>query len=95
MVKKDVAIIAVGQSPFSRKSGVAARELCFTTFKEALKSINLNRNQIDASIFCSAPEYVKQRSPASTIVEYLEIAPAPSINIETLCCSSSAGVKVA
>jgi acetyl-CoA C-acetyltransferase len=94
-MKKDVAIVGVGQSPFYRKCGMAVRELCFIGFQEAIKDINLKREQIDGSIICSAPEYDKQRSPASVIVDYLGIMPAPSFNLETLCSSSSTGVRVA
>ncbi|MFH1974153.1 MAG: acetyl-CoA acetyltransferase [Pseudomonadota bacterium] len=94
-MKKDVAIVGVGQSPFYRKCGMAVRELCFMGFQEAMKGINLKPEQIDASVICSAPEYDKQRSPASVIADYLGIIPAPSFNLETLCSSSSTGVRVA
>ena len=94
-MKKDVAIVGVGQSPFYRKCGMAVRELCFMGFQEAMKDINLKREQIDGSIVCSAAEYDKQRSPAAAIVDYLGIMPAPSFNLETLCSSSSTGVRVA
>jgi acetyl-CoA C-acetyltransferase len=95
MMKNEVGIVGVGQSPFYRKCGMAPRELCFIGFQEAMKGINLKREQIDASVVCSAPEYDKQRSPASVIVDYLGIMPAPSFNLETLCSSSSTGVRVA
>jgi acetyl-CoA C-acetyltransferase len=94
-MKKDVAIVGVGQSPFYRKCGMAARELCFVGFQEALQGINLKPEQIGASVVCSAAEYDKQRSPASGIADYLGIIPAPSFNIETLCASSSTGMRVA
>lgn len=94
-MKTDVAIVGVGQSPFYRKCGMAERELCFIAFQEAIKDINLRPEQIDASIVCSAPEYDKQRSPAAVIADYLGIIPAPSFNLETLCCSSSAGLRQA
>jgi acetyl-CoA C-acetyltransferase len=95
IMKKDVAIVGVGQSPFYRKCNMAARELCFVGFQEAMKGINLKREQIDGSIVCSAPEYDKQRSPASIIVDYLGIMQGPSFNLETLCSSSSTGVRIA
>jgi acetyl-CoA C-acetyltransferase len=95
MMKNDVGIVGVGQSPFYRKCGMAPRELCFIGFQEAMKGVNLKREQIDASVVCSAPEYDKQRSPASVIADYLGIMPAPSFNLETLCSSSSTGVRVA
>jgi len=73
---------------------MAARELCFMGFQEALKGINLKPGQIDASVVCSAAEYDKQRSPASVMADYLGITPAPSFNVETLCSSSSTGMRV-
>jgi len=93
-MEKRVAIVGVGQSPFYRKCGMAVRELCFVGFQEAMKGLNLKRNEIDASIVCSAPEYDKQRSPASIINDYLGLNPAPTFNVEALCSSSSLGVRV-
>ncbi len=94
-MKRSVAIVGVGQSPFYRKCGMSVRELCFMGFQEAMKGLSLKPNQIDASIVCSAPEYDKQRSPASIIADYLGITPSPSFNVEALCASSSLGVRVA
>jgi len=94
-MKKDVAIVGVGQSPFYRGCGMAVRELCFMGFQEAMEGIDLKPEQIDSSVVCSAPEYDKQRSPASVIADYLGIIPAPSFNVETLCSSSSTGVRLA
>ena len=93
-MKKDVAIVGVGQSPFYRRCGMAMRELAYLGFQEAMGDISLKPEQIDASIVCSAPEYDKQRSPAAGIVEYLGLTPAPSFNLETLCSSSSTGMRV-
>jgi acetyl-CoA C-acetyltransferase len=50
---------------------------------------------ISASVVCSAPEYDKQRSPAGVFAEYLGITPQPTFYVETLCSSSSTGVKLA
>ncbi|MCK7471283.1 MAG: hypothetical protein MZU95_11260 [Desulfomicrobium escambiense] len=55
----------------------------------------LRRKMSAASIFCSAPEYDKQRSPAGVLAEYLGLIPQPTFYIETVCSSSSSGVKVA
>ena len=66
-----VAIVGVGQTPFSRSCGISVRELCFEAFRDALEDINLTPKEIDASVICSAPEYDKQRSPAGLISEYL------------------------
>jgi len=90
----NVAIVGVGQTPFSRKCGISIRELCFEAFREALEDLNLTAKEIDASIICSAPEYDKQRSPAGLISEYLGLNPKPTFYAESICSSSSTGVKV-
>jgi len=89
-----VAIVGVGQTPFSRNCGINIRELCFDAFRKALEDINLTPKEIDASIICSAPEYDKQRSPAGLISEYLGLNPQPTFYAESICSSSSTGVKV-
>jgi len=90
-----VAIVGVGQTPFSRNCGMSIRELCFEAFRDALEDVNLTTKEIDASIICSAPEYDKQRSPAGLISEYLGLTPKPTFYAESICSSSSTGVKVA
>lgn len=92
---QDVAIVGVGQSVFSRQCGVSIRELCFEAYTEAMEGLDITRSDIDASIICSAPEYDKQRSPAGLISEYLELTPKPSFYVETVCSSSSTGLRVA
>lgn len=92
---EDVAIIGVGQSAFSRKCGVAVRELCFEAYREAMENSGITGKDIDASIVCSAPEYDKQRSPSGLISEYLELTPKPTFYIETVCSSSTSGLRVA
>jgi acetyl-CoA C-acetyltransferase len=92
---KDVAIVGVGQSVFSRNCGVSIRELCFEAYKEAIQGLNLSPKQIDASIVCSAPEYDKQRTPAALISEYLGLTPKPAFYVESVCSSSSSGLRVA
>lgn len=92
---RDVAIVGVGQSAFVRSCGMATRELCFEGFAEALDGINLTPKGIQASIICSAPEYDKQRSPAGVIAEYLGLIPQPTFYVESVCSSSSAGLRVA
>ncbi|OGO36107.1 MAG: acetyl-CoA acetyltransferase, partial [Chloroflexi bacterium RBG_16_57_8] len=91
----DVAIIGAGQTVFMRKCGIAPRELCFDAFKEAMEGLDLTNKSIDASIICSAPEYDKQRSPAGAISEYLGFTPKPTFYLETVCSSSTMGVRVA
>jgi acetyl-CoA C-acetyltransferase len=90
-----VAIIGVGQSPFVRGYPGSIRELAFEGFKEAMQDAKITTKDIDASIICSAPEYDKQRSPAGVFAEYLGLTPQPTFYVETLCSSSSTGLKLA
>jgi acetyl-CoA C-acetyltransferase len=90
-----VAIIGVGQSSFVRGYAGSVRELAFEGFKEAMRDAKLSVKDISASVVCSAPEYDKQRSPAGVFAEYLGITPQPTFYVETLCSSSSTGVKLA
>jgi acetyl-CoA C-acetyltransferase len=90
-----VAIIGVGQSTFVRSYPGSIRELAFEGFKEAMQDAQLSTNDIDASMICSAPEYDKQRSPAGVFAEYLGLNPQPTFYVETLCSSSSTGLKLA
>ena len=90
-----VAIIGVGQSSFVRSYPGSIRELVFEGFKEAMQDAQLTTKDIDASVICSAPEYDKQRSPAGVFAEYLGLNPQPTFYVETLCSSSSTGLKLA
>ncbi len=92
---EDVAIVGVGQSNFSRKCGVSIRELCFDAFKEAMEDLDITTKDIDASITCSAPEYDRQRTPSGLISEYLELTPRPAFYVESVCSSSTTGLRVA
>jgi acetyl-CoA C-acetyltransferase len=91
---QEVAIVGVGQSVFSRDCGVSIRELCFQAYVEAMEGLDITNSDIDASIICSAPEYDKQRSPAGLISEYLGLMPKPSFYVETVCSSSSTGLRI-
>ena len=90
-----VGIIGVGQSAFVRGYPGSIRELAFEGYKEAVQDAKISNKDIDASIICSAPEYDKQRSPAGVIAEYLGLIPQPTFYLESVCSSSSMGVKVA
>ena len=93
-MEKDVAVIGVGQSSFVRGYEGSIRELAFEAFREAMQDAGITQKEVDASIFCSAPEYDKQRSPAGVLAEYLGLIPQPTFYVETVCSSSSTGVKV-
>jgi acetyl-CoA C-acetyltransferase len=90
-----VAIIGVGQSAFVRSYPGSIRELAFEGFKEAMQHAGLGVKDIDASVVCSAPEYDKQRSPSGVFAEYLGLNPQPTFYVESLCSSSSMGVRLA
>ena len=94
-MEKDVAVIGVGQSSFVRGYEGSIRELAFEAFREAMQDAGITQKDVAASVFCSAPEYDKQRSPAGVLAEYLGLIPQPTFYIETVCSSSSSGVKVA
>ncbi|NIO03479.1 MAG: acetyl-CoA acetyltransferase [Proteobacteria bacterium] len=90
----DVAIVGVGQSAFVRGYGGSIRELAFEAYREAMTETQLKPKDIGASIICSAPEYDKQRTPAGVLAEYLGLIPQPTFYLESVCSSSSMGVKV-
>lgn len=92
---KDVAVIGAGQSAFVRGCAIAVRELCFEAFTEAMDGLKIGAKDIDGSIVCSAPEYDKQRSPSGVIAEYLNLIPKPTMYVETVCSSSTTGLRVA
>jgi acetyl-CoA C-acetyltransferase len=94
-IMSKVAIIGVGQSTFVRSYPGSIRELVFEGFKDAMQDAQLTPKDIDASVVCSAPEYDKQRSPAGVFAEYLGLNPQPTFYVETLCSSSSTGLKLA
>jgi acetyl-CoA C-acetyltransferase len=90
-----VAIIGVGQSKFVRQYPGSIRELAFEGFKEAMTDARLTTREVGASVICSAPEYDKQRSPAGVFAEYLGLNPQPTFYVESLCSSSSMGLRLA
>ena len=92
---EDVAIVGVGQTPFTRDCGVSVRELCFDAYQEAMEGLDITNKDIDASVVGSAPEYDKQRTPSGMISEYLGLTPCPTFYVESVCSASSTGVRVA
>ena len=90
-----VGIIGVGQSAFVRGYPGSIRELAFEAFQEAMLDAATETGDIEASVVCSAPEYDKQRSPAGVMAEYFGLNPQPTFYVETLCSSSSTGLKLA
>ncbi len=94
-MEKKVAIIGVGQSAFVRGYPGSIKELTFEAFRDALQDAGITVDEISASVICSAPEYDKQRSPAGVLAEYLGLVPKPTFYLESLCSSSSMGLRIA
>jgi len=92
---RKVAVIGVGQSTFVRAYPGSIRELAFEAYREAMTDSGLKSEQIDASVICSAPEYDKQRTPAGLMAEYLGLNPQPTFYVESVCSSSSTGLRTA
>lgn len=90
-----VGVIGVGQSAFVRGYPGSIRELAFEGFKDAIHDAQITTKDIGASVICSAPEYDKQRSPAGVFAEYLGLTPQPTFYAESLCSSSSMGIRLA
>jgi acetyl-CoA C-acetyltransferase len=90
-----VGIIGVGQSAFVRGYPGSIRELAYEGYKEAMEDAKISNEDIEASIVCSAPEYDRQRSPAGVIAEYLGLTPQPTFYVESVCSSSSMGLRIA
>ena len=90
-----VGVIAVGQSAFVRGYPGSIRELAFEAFRDALQGSGIKSEQVDASIICSAPEDDKQRTPAGLVAEYLGLNPQPTFYVESVCSSSSSGLRTA
>ena len=90
-----VAIIGVGQSAFVRGYPGSIKELAFEAYRESMDDAGLERGDIQGSLICSAPEYDRQRSPAGVIAEYCGLNPQPTAYVESLCCSSTTGVRMA
>jgi len=90
-----VGIIGVGQSKFVRAYPGSIREMVFESFKEAMADARTKEADIDATIVCSAPEYDKQRSPSGVFAEYLGLNPQPTFYVESLCSSSTTGLRLA
>jgi len=90
-----VGIIGVGQTKFARAYEGSIREMVFESFKEAMADANISTSDVGATIVCSAPEYDKQRSPSGVFAEYLGLNPQPTFYAESLCSSSTTGVRLA
>lgn len=91
-----VGIVGIGHGKFGRRSDAAVQELAFEPFREALTDAgNISRNDIDAMIIGSSPEYHKQRSLPGVVAEYLGMNPQATWLTEAACASGSAAIRTA
>ena len=91
---REIGVVGVGQSNFSRGCRMRVPELAFEAFKEAMQDAKLTAADIDASIVCSSM-YDPQRSPEGTISDYLDLAPKPTLLVENACTAGTSGIKLA
>ena len=90
-----VGIIGIGHGVFGRRSDATVQELAFEAFRDAVKDAGIDRNDIDASVIGSVPEYHKQRSLPGVVQEYLGLNPKPTWLTEVACASGSAAIRTA
>ncbi|MDH3497855.1 MAG: thiolase domain-containing protein [Gemmatimonadota bacterium] len=90
-----VGIIGIGHGVFGRRSDATVQELAFEAFRDALEDAGIARDDIDASVIGSVPEYHKQRSLPGVVQEYLGVNPKPTWLTEVACASGSAAIRTA
>ncbi|MFH1999860.1 MAG: thiolase domain-containing protein [Planctomycetota bacterium] len=90
-----VGIIGIGHGVFGRRSDATVQELAFEPFRDALNDAGISREDIDASVIGSVPEYHKQRSLPGVVQEYLGLNPKPTWLTEVACSSGSAAIRTA
>jgi len=91
-----VGIVGIGHGKFGDRSDATVQELAFEPFKQALNDTkNLRREDIDALIVGSVPEYHKQRSLPGVVAEYTGMNPQSAWLTEAACASGSAAIRTA
>jgi acetyl-CoA C-acetyltransferase len=90
-----VGIIGIGHGVFGRRSDATVQELAFEAFREAVEDAGIERDDLDASVIGSVPEYHKQRSLPGVVQEYLGLNPKPTWLTEVACASGSAAIRTA
>jgi acetyl-CoA C-acetyltransferase len=90
-----VGIIGIGHGTFGRRSDATVQELAYEPFRDALKDAGISREDIDASVIGSVPEYHKQRSLPGVVQEYLGLNPKPTWLTEVACASGCAALRTA
>ena len=91
-----VGIVGIGHGKFGNRSDATVQELAFEPFKQAIDDAkNLSREDIDALVVGSVPEYHMQRSLPGVVAEYVGINPKSVWLTEAACGSGSAAIRTA
>ena len=91
-----VGIVGIGHGKFGNRSDATVQELAFEPFKESIEDAkNLRREDIDALIVGSVPEYHMQRSLPGVVAEYVGMNPKSTWLTEAACASGSAAIRTA
>jgi acetyl-CoA C-acetyltransferase len=91
-----VGIVGIGHGKFGNRSDATVQELAFEPFKESIDDAkNLRREDIDALIVGSVPEYHMQRSLPGVVAEYVGMNPKSTWLTEAACASGSAAIRTA
>ena len=89
-----VGIVGVGHGKFGVRSDASVQELAFEPFKQAIEDTeNLRREEIDALVVGSVPEYHMQRSLPGVVAEYIGMNPQSTWLTEAACASGSAAIR--
>jgi acetyl-CoA C-acetyltransferase len=91
-----VGIVGIGHGKFGNRSDATVQELAFEPFKQAIDDAkNLRREDIDALVVGSVPEYHMQRSLPGVVAEYVGMNPKSVWLTEAACGSGSAAIRTA
>jgi acetyl-CoA C-acetyltransferase len=91
-----VGIVGIGHGRFGNRSDATVQELAFEPFKQAIEDAkNLRRENIDALVVGSVPEYHMQRSLPGVVAEYVGMNPKSVWLTEAACASGSAAIRTA
>lgn len=91
-----VGIIGIGHGRFGNRSDATVQELAFEPFKQAIENTkNLRKEDIDALVVGSVPEYHMQRSIPGVVAEYVGMNPKSVWLTEAACASGSAAIRTA
>ena len=88
-------MIGIGHGRFGRRDDSTVQELAYEAFQAALDDGGLGRDDVDAVVVGSVPEYHKQRSLPGVVAEYIGMNPKPVWLTEAACASSSAALATA